>query len=59
MPLSAGESEHIVFTGQQLTVLFPRDTDCALSPVSRILMARGIGLSRRQLLGFIHSFYQV
>ena len=59
VPLSAGESEHIEVAGRHVAILFPRDRDCALSPVRRSLTARGMGLSRRQLLDFIHSFYQV
>ena len=57
-PLSAGEAEHIEFSGPCLTILFPADKDAALAPVRRSLAVTGVGLSRHQLLDFIHNYYQ-
>jgi hypothetical protein len=57
--MTAGQWDHIIFRGPSLTVLFPADALGALCHISRTLRAPSAGLSRRQLLAFIHDFYEV
>jgi hypothetical protein len=57
--MSAGEWDYVMLMAPALTVLFPADAAGALCPVSRTLRIQPPGLSRRQLLAFLHAFYQV
>ena len=57
--MSAGEWDYVIVMAPALTVLFPADAAGALCHVSRTLRILPPGLSRRQLLAFVHAFYQV